>query len=106
MVKRFRDAFVERLALTEKTVAEVARGAGVSVEQLKKMKQRAKASTNVDDGVKIAHYFGLSLDEFISDTTIPDRLAMLETFQELSDQEQTFLKEIGEARRARGQKAG
>ena len=106
MAKLFRQAFIEHLARTGKTLAEVARGAGVSVEQLKKVKQRDTASTNVDDGVKIAHYFGLSMDEFLSDTLIQDRTEMMETYFQLTDQERQFLRDIGEVRRARGREAG
>lgn len=101
MAKRFRDAFIERLEQTGKTVAEVARGTGVSAEQLKKVRQRDPSSTNVDDAVKIAHYFGLSIDEFLSDTTITDRSEMMDIYSQLSDQEQAFLLDVARARAAR-----
>ena len=100
MAKRFRDAFIERLEQTGKTVAEVARGTNVSVEQLKKVRQRDTSSTNVDDAVKIAHYFGLSIDEFLSDTTIADRSEMMDIYSQLSDQEQAFLLDVARARAA------
>ena len=101
MTKRFRQAFLERLQQTGKTVAEVSRGTGVSLEQLKKVKQRDTASTNVDDAVLVAHFFGLSLDEFLGDTTIRDRSEMLDAYSRLSSQERSFLLEVAKARGAR-----
>lgn len=105
MTKRFRQAFIERLEQTGETVAQVARGAGVSVEQLKKVRQRDTASTNVDDAVQIAHYFGLSLDEFLEDATIQERSEMLSLYMQLSPQERAFLLEVARARAARGHEA-
>ena len=106
MAKRFRIAFLERLEQTGETVADVARGAGVSVEQLKKIKQRDDASTNVDDAVKVAHYFGLSMDEFLGDTQIQDRQEMLETYFQLSAEERALIKALGDAQRAQGREEG
>ena len=106
MAKRFRDAFLERLRESGKTVAEVARGAGVSEEQLKKVKQRDTSSTNVDAAVKIAHFFGLSLDEFLGDTTIRDRSEMLDLYAQLSEEEQEFLRDVARARAFRDQPEG
>lgn len=106
MVKRFRDALMERLETPGVTLADIARGAGVSYEQLKKVRQRIDGSTNVDDAVKIAHYFGVSLDEFLSDTTIQDRSEMLGLYAQLSDQEQQFLLDVARARAAQRRVAG
>lgn len=105
MVKSFRQAFVERRDQTGRSVAEIARGAGVSVEQLKKMNQRDTSSTNVDDAVKIAHYFGVSLDEFLGDATIADRPEMLETYSRLSLEDRKFMLEVAKARAAQGRMA-
>lgn len=100
MARRFREAFLERLEARGVTLADVARGAGVSYEQLKKVRQRIDGSTNVDDAVRIAHYFGVSLDEFLGDTTIKDRSEMLDLYMQLSDQERAFLLDVARARAA------
>ena len=105
MAKRFRQALIEHLDKTGKTVAEVARATGVSPEQLKKVRQRDTASTNVDDAVKVAHYFGVSIDEFLGDTTIQDRSEMLDLYSQLSEQEQAFLIDVARARAALGREA-
>jgi transcriptional regulator with XRE-family HTH domain len=105
MTKRFRDAFLDRLKEGDLTLADVARGSGVSVEQLKKVRQRDTASTNVDDAMKIAHYFGLSLDEFLGDTTIKDRTEMLDLYMQLSPQERDLLLDVARVRAARGREA-
>ena len=106
MAKRFRQAFIDRLNQTGETVAQVARATGVSVEQLKKMRQRESASTNVDDGLKIAHHFGLSLDEFLGDTTVQDRNEMIGLYSRLSAAEQAFLLDVARARAALGREEG
>ena len=105
MVKRFRDALLEKLEQTGLSVAEVARGAGVSYEQLKKVRQRLDGSTNVDDAVRVAHYFGVSLDEFLNDSTIEDRNEMLDLYTKLSSQERAFLLDVARARASRAQQA-
>lgn len=100
MVRRFREAFLELLASTGDNLANIARGANVSVEQLKKLKQRDTASTNVDDAVKIAHHFGLSLDEFLEDDIVQVRSETLGQYAKLTLQERQFLQELAKARRA------
>ena len=103
MARRFRDALMERLKTPGVTLADVARGADVSYEQLKKVGQRPDGSTNVDDAVKIAHYFGVSLDEFLNDTTIRDRSEMLDLYSKLSVRERAFLLDVARARAAQDQ---
>jgi transcriptional regulator with XRE-family HTH domain len=92
MAKRFRDALLERVAPAGPlTLQEVARRAGVSYEQLKKVGQRENASTNVDDARKVANVFGLTLDEFLDDRTIEARIQVVELYSRLSPQERRLL---------------
>lgn len=67
MPRRFRDAFVEALEKSGLSLRAVAIGSGVSEEQLKKLKQRENATTNVDDAKKVAEFFGMGLDDFLDD---------------------------------------
>lgn len=105
MLRKFRDALIETLASSGATVAQVARDTGVSEEQLKKVRQREGASTNVDDAVKVAHYFGMSLDEFLNDQTKVIRAEVLAQYAQLSIQERAFLRDLALARRVPGPEA-
>ena len=106
MHKTFRKALLDALEQTNTKLAAVARATGVSYEQLKKVNQREDASTNVDDAVKVAHFFGQSLDEFLGDTTIEDRSELLDLYSQLSSSEQKFLLDVARARAASGREVG
>lgn len=95
MAKPFRDALLEAVAATGTNLRKVADGANVSYEQLKKVRQRPDASTNVDDAIKVANFFGFTLDEFLSDETATDRAAIVATYFQLSQQERLLLKATG-----------
>ena len=105
MAKPFRDALLEHLAREGWKMAYVADEAGVSYEQLKKLKQGHSQSTNVDDAVKIAHAFGMSLDEFIGDTTVEDRLQAFALWRDLAEEEREILLAAARGRRALAQSA-
>ncbi len=65
-MRMFRDALIDRLTETGIPLSRVAEGAGVSYEQLKKLKQVPDRSTNVEDAIKVAEFFGMSIEEFMS----------------------------------------
>ena len=102
MVKTFRDAFIEALDRTGWSVPQVARDAGVSVEQLKKLKQGRALTTNVDDAVRVAHVFGVTLDEFLDDKSVADRDEIADLWRQLSDAERDFLRAAALGRRVQG----
>ncbi len=91
MPKLFRQALIEALKHTGKPLAEVAEKAGVSYEQLKKVRQREDATTNVDDARKVANAFGVSLDEFLEDQTAQDRLEIASLYSQLSEAERRLI---------------
>ena len=64
----FRDALIHAADQRDLTIRHIAEKAGVSYEQLKKLKQRPDAKTNADDAVRVAHYFGVSLEAFLDGT--------------------------------------
>lgn len=99
MAKTFRDAFLAHLERTGTPVKRVAEEAGVSYEQLKKLKGREGSSTNVEDAVKIARYFGYSLDEFIEDRTVQDRAEIVSLYNQLTPRERAILRAAGSADR-------
>lgn len=105
MKKTFRDAFLEALDKPGWTMVRVSALSGVSVEQLKKLKQGKTLSTNVDDAVKIANAFGFTIDEFLEDQTATIRAAVVEEYNRLSESERQFLKAAAKGRDALGHEA-
>ncbi len=91
-MRRFRDALLEKLegdgAPTMKAVAE---GSGVPYSRIKIIKHRENSSTNVDDAVKIAHFFNQSLDDFLEGDGLEDRIELIQLYGQLSDDERSFL---------------
>jgi len=94
MVKTFKDAVEYALKETGVSLSAVAEATGVSYEQLKKLRQRPNASTNVDDAKRIANYFGKSLDEFLGDDLAQDRAAVVEAYNRLTPEERVLLRRL------------
>lgn len=92
MAKLFRIAFLDALKLTSWSVPEVARRAGVSADQLNKLKQRDGSKTNVDDARAIANAFGYSLDEFLADNLPQDRAVAADLWRQLSERERHLIR--------------
>ena len=100
MAQTFRSALLDALEETGLPLSKVAEGSGVSYDQLKKLRQRANASTNVDDARAVANFFGVTLDQFLDDRSLSDRVELVEFYNRLTDQEIEILKAA-----ARGQGA-
>ena len=100
MAKTFRSALLDALEETGLPLSKVAEGSGVSYDQLKKLRQRPLASTNVDDARAVANFFGVTLDQFLDDTSLSARVELVEFYNRLTDQEIEILKAA-----ARGQGA-
>lgn len=98
MPRTFREALLDTIAVTGLSLADVARGTGVSYEQLKKVAQRALASTNIDDAVKVANFFGFTIDEFLQDNLASDRVAAIRLWFELTDAERGILRDAARGR--------
>ena len=64
MERTFKDALEQALTETQRSLMSVATAAGVSYEQLKSLRQGKAQRTNVDDAMKVAAAFGVTLDEF------------------------------------------
>ena len=91
MAKSFRDALIEGIASSGVSVAELARATGVSKDQIHKVKQGKSRSTNVDDALKIANYFGQSLDEFLEDSSTQKDAEIASLLMQLEPTERQFL---------------
>lgn len=64
MDKPFKEALEIALKATGRSLRSVALGAGVSYDQMKSLMQGKSSTTNVDDGVKIAAAFGVTIEDF------------------------------------------
>lgn len=105
MAKTFRQALIDALKQTGRTLRSIAKESGVSYDQLKNLKQGRSQSTNVDDAIKVANAFGVTLEEFVDDQSVIIRSEIVELYNQLSEQERKFL--LASARGVRGdQKTG
>jgi len=105
MTKTFREALLEALEQPGWTMVRVAKISGVSLEQVKKIKQGKTRATNVDDAVRIANAFGVTLDEFVGDQTATIRSAVVDEYNRLSDAERSFLRAAAKGRDVPGHEA-
>ena len=83
MTRKFRDAFIDALVKSGLSLRAVAVGSGVSEGQLKKLKQRENATTNVDDARKVAAFFGVGLDQFLDDPELSHHVEIAELYSRL-----------------------
>ena len=86
MSRKFRDAFLDALDQSGLSLRAVAIGSGVSESQLKKLRQRENATTNVDDAKKVAEFFGLGLDDFLDDPGLSRPVEIVELYSRLPHQ--------------------
>lgn len=91
MKMTFSEALTRVLDETGISLRAVAEGAGVSYEQLKKVKQGKSKSTNVDDAVKVANFLGMTLDELLDDDTAAIRSEIVDLYNQLTQQQRSFL---------------
>jgi hypothetical protein len=100
MAKTFRSALLDALKETGLPLSKVALGSGVSYDQLKKLRQRPLASTNVDDARAVANFFGVTLDQFLDDTSLSARVELVELRNRLTERELEILRDAARGRDA------
>ncbi|MEO0765184.1 MAG: hypothetical protein AAFY75_04130 [Pseudomonadota bacterium] len=81
-------------------MSAIAEGAGVSYEQLKKVKQIETRVTNFDDGVKVAHFFRLTAEEFLAGEEASSPDALIRALEALSPQAREVLENAAYAQLA------
>ena len=79
----FRTALIARIERDSLNLAELAREAGVSYEQLKSYRQGKAKTTNVEDAIKIAKHFGLHVEQFIGSNDVEQSQELLRVFLKL-----------------------
>ena len=91
MKESFRESFIEHVAVYRVSLARMARETGISKSLLQSLHQRKTICPNVDDAMKIAEYFGKSVEEFVG-TSKDDQVKRLTSLAaRLSPDEQAFL---------------
>ncbi len=66
MKNSFKEALEYALQVTGRSLREVTEAAGVSYDKFKNLRQGKSRTTGVDDAVKVAEAFGVSLDQFLA----------------------------------------
>lgn len=77
MKEAFREAFIRHVRVYDVSIAEVARQTGVSKYLLNALHQRKTQVPNVADAIKIARFFGKTVDEFLDQDAPKNNDAML-----------------------------
>lgn len=89
---RFREVLIARMAAAGITSAELHRRTGVSKDTIDKLRQRTIEQTTVDNGVRIANFFGQSVDEFVGAAPAGDVPAIAALISRLSDHDQEIVR--------------
>jgi transcriptional regulator with XRE-family HTH domain len=89
---RFREAFIAHLDAAGFNTRQVADATGVSRDQMEKLRQRKVASTNVHDALRIARFFGKTVEEFIGDIPEVENSDILTLIARLTPTEQEIVR--------------
>jgi hypothetical protein len=79
----FKDALKQTLAKTGQSLDTVARGADVPLAALETFMQEDNGALVVGDAIKVAAFFGLSLDRFLDDPTVANHIAIAQLYSSL-----------------------
>lgn len=90
-MKTFADALREHIERTGATVTQIARGSGVNRDALYALKQGKSQNMIVDDAIRVANYFGLTVEEFMGLSPAQVRDQLVEQIARLTQQEQAIL---------------
>lgn len=88
---QFRDAFLWHLDQHGTTLAELVEGTGVSRDILNKLKARPASSTHAEAAVKIAAFYGKSLEQFMRREPTDREREFARLFDQLTRQERQVL---------------
>lgn len=79
MLRDFRTALLWHMEHHNTSITDLVDGSGVSRDVINKLKARADSSTTVENAVKIAAYYGKSVNQFLAlrEVTQEERIATL-----------------------------
>jgi hypothetical protein len=72
----FKDALNQTLAKTGQSLETVAKGANVPLAALQTFMQDDNGTLVVEHAIKVAEFFGLSLDRFLDDPKVANHIAI------------------------------
>ena len=87
MKDAFRESFIRHVNEFGSKVADLEGGTGVPRSIINKLLRRENRTTNVEDAMAIAHYYGKSLEEFIGGNTGSNTVALSALLSFLTDEE-------------------
>ena len=79
----FKDALNQTLAKTGQSLETVAEGANVPLTALQTFMQADTGALVVEDAIKVAEFFGLSLDRFLGDPKVANHIAIAQLYSSL-----------------------
>ena len=85
----FREALVWHLENYPQKISEIEAETGVSRDQLYRVKTGKSASTNADDALKVARFYGKTLEEFVCPSATEASVHSL--WSRLTEEERTSL---------------
>ena len=110
MQKTFVKEFARRVKEQRLRISDIAEATGVSKDQLYRLSREERYSTNVDDAIKIAAYFGQTVNEFVGGTREEIEDTLLRQIAQLSQAERKLLaaslRALLDARDQNGQEPG
>ena len=91
MAKTFCEAFNEHLEASGVKITEIANATGVNKDSLYKLKYGRTRNMGVDDAIKVAAFFGETVEEFMGVGPGGLRDVLLEKIAQLSERERRIL---------------
>lgn len=91
MADTFYDALIWHMDKFGTTVAELAHGAGVSEDAIKKIRTRPGGGTRAQTGAKIAAFYGKTLEQFMACAEAGEEETLLATLRLLDPTERRLI---------------
>lgn len=83
----FREALMRHMTEQNTTIAELAAGARVSPDIIKKLRVRDQATTTAEVAMRIAAFYGKTMEEFVAGVDAGERAKLSSMLDLLSDDE-------------------
>lgn len=91
MAASFRNALISHMEAEGTTINALCAATGVSRDVIAKVRSRERASTTVENAMKIAAFYGKSVEEFISGAEVSPQSALAQMVTLLDPQERDIL---------------
>jgi len=91
MKEAFRESLINHVATYRVSMAQLSRETGVSLPLIQSLNQRKSVCPNVDDAIKLARYFGKSVEEFVGVSRDDREKRLRALISRLTEAEKDFL---------------